>query len=138
MPTLERALTGRRILLTGATGFLGKTFLYVLLRHHPEIERIYLLIRGDRRSSQNRYQREVVDSPALGPLRTEMGARFDDTWKIAKWWYPRRHLHRRAVGEGVDPFKRGRSTRWCIAPGLVNFEASLEKAMSSTPSASPT
>ena len=53
MPTLERALGGRRILLTGATGFLGKTFLYVLLRHHPEVERIYLLIRGDNRSALN-------------------------------------------------------------------------------------
>ena len=52
MPTLERALAGRRILLTGSTGFLGKTFLYVLLRHHPEVERIYLLIRGDRRSAR--------------------------------------------------------------------------------------
>ncbi len=77
MPTLERVFTGKRILLTGATGFLGKTFLYVLLRHHPEIERIYLLIRGDRRSSQNRYLREVVNSPALEPLRTELGGRFE-------------------------------------------------------------
>ena len=32
MPTLERVFAGRRVLLTGGTGFLGKTFLYVLLR----------------------------------------------------------------------------------------------------------
>ena len=44
------ACSPARILLTGATGFFGKVFLYVLLRYHPEIERIYLLIRGDRRS----------------------------------------------------------------------------------------
>src|SRR5215472_1595233 len=77
MPTLERALSGKRILLTGSTGFLGKTFLYVLLRYHPEIERIYLLIRGDRRSSQNRYAREVVNSPAMEPLRKDLGPRFE-------------------------------------------------------------
>src|SRR5579885_3433438 len=77
MPALERALAGRRILLTRATGFLGKTFLYVLLRHHPEIERIYLLIRGDARTAAARYQREVVSSPAMDPLRAELGPRFE-------------------------------------------------------------
>jgi hypothetical protein len=50
MPPLEQILKGRRILLTGATGFLGKVFLYVLLRSHPEIGRIYLLIRGAKSS----------------------------------------------------------------------------------------
>ena len=48
MPPMEQALSGRRILLTGGTGFLGKIFLYLLLRWHPELDRIYLLIRGDR------------------------------------------------------------------------------------------
>ena len=51
MAPLEQTLRHRRILLTGATGFLGKVFLSLLLRWHPEIDRIYLLIRGDRRLS---------------------------------------------------------------------------------------
>src|SRR5690348_10195172 len=77
MPTLERALSARRLLLTGATGFLGKTFLYILLRDHPEVERIYLLIRGDRRSALTRYQREVVASPVMEQLRGQLGPRFE-------------------------------------------------------------
>src|SRR5712692_1467940 len=76
-PPLERVLGGRRILLTGATGFLGKVFLYVLLRTHPEIGRVYLLIRGDRRSSASRFRREVLDSPVLQRLRDELGSRFE-------------------------------------------------------------
>jgi thioester reductase-like protein len=37
MPALEQVLKNRRILLTGSTGFLGKVFLAILLRWHPEI-----------------------------------------------------------------------------------------------------
>ncbi len=50
MPPLEQVLRKRTLLLTGATGFLGKVFLSLLLQCHPEIERVYLLIRGDKKS----------------------------------------------------------------------------------------
>ena len=69
MPPLDEVLRSRRILITGATGFLGKVLLSILLRDHPEIARIYLLIRGDRRSSHLRFRREILDSPALAPVR---------------------------------------------------------------------
>src|SRR5579863_421434 len=77
IPPLETILRKRRIFITGGTGFLGKVLLAILLRHHPEIERIFLLIRGDRKSSRLRFQREILESPALGPLREYLGARFD-------------------------------------------------------------
>src|SRR5271154_2354811 len=77
MPPLNDVFAKRRILLTGGTGFLGKVFLFLLLRSHPELERIYLLIRGDQRSSLSRLRREILDSPALGPLRERLGAHFD-------------------------------------------------------------
>src|ERR1700733_16181400 len=77
MAPLEHTLRRRRILLTGATGFLGKVFLALLLRWHPEIERVYLLIRGDRRSSVGRFRREILDSPVFAPLREHLGDRFD-------------------------------------------------------------
>ena len=77
MPPLEQVFKGRRILLTGTTGFLGKVFLAMLLRWHPEIEKVYLLIRGDLRSSLGRFRREILDSPALAPVRAHLGERFD-------------------------------------------------------------
>ncbi len=49
MPPLEQILRKRKLLITGGTGFLGKVFLYLLLRWHPELETIYLLIRGDKK-----------------------------------------------------------------------------------------
>src|SRR5260370_22143968 len=77
MPPLEQVLKGGRILLTGSTGFLGKVFLAILLRWHPEIERVYLLIRGDRGSNVRRFRREILDSPVLAPLREHLGDKFD-------------------------------------------------------------
>ena len=74
MPPLDQIFRHRRILLTGGTGFLGKVFLLLMLRHHPEVERIYLLIRGDKRSSLNRFRREILDSPVMTPLREHLGS----------------------------------------------------------------
>ncbi|MBV8054726.1 MAG: SDR family oxidoreductase, partial [Deltaproteobacteria bacterium] len=54
LPPLAEILDQRSILITGATGFLGKVLVYLLLRHHPELKRLYLLIRGDSKSSFNR------------------------------------------------------------------------------------
>ena len=129
MPTLERALSGRRILLTGSTGFLGKTFLYVLLRHHPEIERIYLLIRGDRRSALTRYQREVAGSRALDPLRLEMGPRFEPYLESRIAVLPGDISEEGLLVTGCEPLKRGQIDLVVHCAGLVNFEASLEKAL---------
>src|SRR6202521_2640944 len=128
MPPLEEVLRSRRILITGGTGFLGKVLLSILLRHHPEIERIYLLIRGDRRSSHLRFRREILDSPALSPVREHLGAHFD------------RHLEEKVAIVPGDISEPGLiSPDATIDPdsidavihcaGLVNFEASLEKAI---------
>jgi long-chain acyl-CoA synthetase len=129
MPTLERALSGRRILLTGSTGFLGKTFLYVLLRHHPEVERIYLLIRGDRRAALSRYQREVADSAAMDPLRAEMGPRFQRYLEDRIVVLPGDISQEGLLAADSDPLRRGQIDAVVHCAGLVNFEASLEKAL---------
>ena len=77
LPPLAEVIKHRRILLTGATGFLGKVLVYLLLLHHPELKRLYLLIRGDSKSSLNRFRREIIDSPIMGPLRQHLRTAFD-------------------------------------------------------------
>jgi thioester reductase-like protein len=76
-PPLAEIFNQRRLLLTGATGFLGKVLLFLLLRDHQEIGRLYLLIRGDSKSSLNRFRREILDSPAINSLRGRLGGGFD-------------------------------------------------------------
>ena len=74
---------GQSVLLTGATGFLGKPIVEKLLRSAPEIGRIYVLIRprrdGDRGvlTAEQRFDREVISSGVFARLREEWGPDFD-------------------------------------------------------------
>ena len=129
MPALEQVLKGRRILLTGSTGFLGKVFLAILLRWHPEIERVYLLIRGDRRSSVGRFRREILDSPVFAPLRQHLGEKFDHYIEEKVVVVPGDITNHGLLGEEAKPFKPGALDAVVHSAGLVNFEASLEKAI---------
>src|SRR5271154_4508070 len=129
MPPLEQIFKGRRILLTGATGFLGKVFLAVLLRWHPELDRVYLLIRGDRRSSNGRFRREILDSPVFGPLREHLGDRFDRYIEEKIVIVPGDITNSGLLADDATPFKPGTLDAVVHSAGLVNFEASLEKAI---------
>src|ERR1700722_479282 len=129
MPALEQVLKGRRILLTGSTGFLGKVFLAILLRWHPEIERVYLLIRGDRRSSTGRFRREILDSPVFAPLREHLGDKFDRYIEEKIVVVPGDITNQGLLAEEAKPFKPGSLDAVVHSAGLVNFEASLEKAI---------
>ena len=67
----QRIKTGRVYLLTGATGFLGKVLLEVLLRQREElrVEQVYVLIRPRGALSANeRFWREVVSSDCFSRL----------------------------------------------------------------------
>ena len=129
MPPLDQVLRRKKILLTGGTGFLGKVFLYLMLRHHPEVERIYLLVRGDQRGSLNRFRREILDSPVLTPLREHLGDRFDryleDKISVVAGDITTPGL----LADGVEQFKPGSLDAVVNSAGLVNFEASLAKAI---------
>ena len=68
------SLHGAHLLLTGATGFVGKVVLAELVRRREELglERIYVLVRGKKdRTAQQRFEKEVVESPAFQFLGDE-------------------------------------------------------------------
>ena len=65
-----------RILLIGGTGFLGKVWLSLVLKHFPNVGHVYMIVRSRRRSDGSirqshdvRFWSEVATSPALDPLR---------------------------------------------------------------------
>ncbi len=76
-------LNHKVLFVTGATGFLGKGLVEKILRHVPDIGRIYLMVRPRSRgagkpvSTEDRLQREVLQSNAFARLRAELGDRFD-------------------------------------------------------------
>ncbi|MFT4706004.1 MAG: nucleoside-diphosphate-sugar epimerase [Bradymonadia bacterium] len=67
-------LAGKRILLTGASGFLGKVALLRLLDRVPEAGHVTLLMRpGSFDTAEARFAHIVATSPAFGPLREVHG-----------------------------------------------------------------
>lgn len=74
---IREALTGKRIAVTGATGFLGTALVERLLRSVPDCE-LVLVVRPGRRGAAERVRREVLRNDCFDRLRSEWGERFDD------------------------------------------------------------
>jgi fatty acyl-CoA reductase len=71
---IAEALKGKTILVSGSTGFLGKSIVEKCLRSIPDVGRINLAIRSSaRRPASERLEREVLSSPAFKRLREERG-----------------------------------------------------------------
>jgi len=64
--SVDRAFGGKRVLLTGTTGFIGKVVLEKLIREIPGIASLVLLLRGD---AQERFRKEVLGSSVFEHLR---------------------------------------------------------------------
>lgn len=73
--SVRQAYRGKRVLLVGGTGFIGKVWLVDALLHLPEIERISILLRRRRTTSAlRRFERLVAESPVFEPLARRHGA----------------------------------------------------------------
>src|SRR3954447_24576072 len=65
---------GRKVLILGSTGFVGKVLLSMLLDRFPQIGRAYVMVRrGSGTDSEARFWQSVVTSPAFDPLRDKHG-----------------------------------------------------------------
>lgn len=72
--SIADTLRGRHLLVTGATGFVGKVWLSHLLTHVPEIGRITLLVRGSRKQSAAARVAELIDTtPVFRHLKDQHG-----------------------------------------------------------------
>src|SRR5262245_46390636 len=77
MPVIAEALRGRRIAVTGATGFLGTALVERLLRCVPDCELVLLVRPGRRLAAARRVDREVLRNDAFDRLRSEWGEDFE-------------------------------------------------------------
>ena len=75
---ITKSLSGKRIAVTGSTGFLGTALVERLLRSVPDCE-LVLLVRPNRRNSaERRVQREIFRNDAFDTLRSQWGDDFED------------------------------------------------------------
>lgn len=81
VPPLElgRLLAGKRLVVVGGTGFLGKVWLSFLLARFPEVGRVYLVVRPKNElDAESRFDREILTSPVFDPIRAALGRRFEE------------------------------------------------------------
>jgi long-chain acyl-CoA synthetase len=75
---VRATLAGRTLLVTGATGFVGKVALTLLLDRYPEVGKVFVLVRpGTGGSAEARFFDKVAASRPFDPLRQRHGDRFD-------------------------------------------------------------
>ena len=70
---IHEALDGKRIAITGGTGFLGTALIERLLRSIPGCELVLLIRPGKRSSVEQRAKREIFSNDAFDRLRQEHG-----------------------------------------------------------------
>lgn len=75
---ISEALAGKRIAVTGATGFLGTALVERLLRCVPDCEVVVLVRPGRRVTAADRTRREIVRNDCFDRLRSELGKGFKD------------------------------------------------------------
>ncbi|MCP4963439.1 MAG: HAD-IB family hydrolase [Actinomycetia bacterium] len=74
---IDEALAGKKIAVTGSTGFLGTALVERLMRGVPDCE-LVLLVRPPRRGNvQRRVDREILKNDAFDRLREDWGDDFD-------------------------------------------------------------
>ncbi|MDX2381690.1 MAG: HAD-IB family phosphatase [Acidimicrobiia bacterium] len=74
---IPESLSGARIAITGATGFVGTALVERLLRSVPDCELVLLVRDGKRTPAARRTQREILKNDAFDRLRERFGDDFD-------------------------------------------------------------
>lgn len=129
--TVRATLSGRHLVVTGATGFVGKVWLCHLLTTVPDVGRVTLLVRGTRREpAAARVARMIDTSPVFRPLRAavpeDLGAWLDARLEVIDADITR-------PGCGLDAPTRERLARTADAlvhiAGLTDFQPDPRKGL---------
>src|SRR5438270_699988 len=100
---------GRHVFIIGATGFVGKVALSMLLDRFPGVGRVYVTVRArSKEESETRFWNNVITARPFDPLRERYGPAFGDflreeardALQVARF---RESARKRLVEEGRNP-----------------------------------
>ncbi|HEY5922408.1 MAG TPA: AMP-binding protein [Kofleriaceae bacterium] len=126
---VTETLRGKRILLIGTTGFVGKVALSMLLDRYPDVGAVYCLVRpGAGNTADERFYKKVAISEVFDPLRATYGAGYIDFMKSKIIAVPG------DIGRPLCNFTEEQIAQTKVdviinSAGLVSFAPSLESAL---------
>jgi long-chain acyl-CoA synthetase len=129
--SIRAAFSGKRVLLTGATGFVGKVWLAMLLERVPEVGRVYVLSRPKALlSAHERFEKVLNQSPVFRPLHERLGPAFG-ALVTSKLEIVEGEISEPALGLAPDVHARLlREVDLVVhCAGLVDFNPDLRKAL---------
>lgn len=81
---LTRTLAGKRLVVFGGTGFLGKVWLSMILDRYPDVGHLYLLVRAKKNQTpEQRFWASIMPTEVFRPLREQHGDDFE-AWVKSK------------------------------------------------------
>lgn len=132
---VTRILTGKRVLFAGATGFVGKVSLSMLLHHYgDELAHVFVLVRkGSAKDAKTRFFDKVATSEPFEPLRTKYGGEAESlAWLQQKVTILDGDITDPWMGldEAAAKALKGQIDVVINCAGLVSFNPSLELGLS--------
>lgn len=131
--SIRESFAGKHVLLTGASGFVGKVWLTMMLELVPEVASIRVLLRRKALlTARERFEKMVNGSPAFGPLHERYGASFS-SYLTSKVQLLDGDIAEPNLGLGAGELVTLRRELDLIVhcAGLVDFDPDLRKALAS-------
>jgi long-chain acyl-CoA synthetase len=127
---VTQTLTGKRVLFAGATGFVGKVSLSMLLHHYGDVlAHVYVLVRkGSSKDARTRFYDKVATSEPFLPLREKHGDEGARAWLESKCTILDGDITDPWMGmdEAAAKALKGQVDVVINCAGLVSFNPSLE------------
>jgi fatty acyl-CoA reductase len=130
--SVAQQLAGKRVLITGTTGFLAKVLLEKLIRDVPGIKQFVLVIRGSKKynNAAERFEREILSSSIFDRLREEQAQYLADVVNN-KIVFVTGEVTEPLFGLGQLKFKQLANTVDIVVncAASVNFREALDQAL---------
>lgn len=128
---VTETLRGKRVIIVGGTGFLGKVLVSMLLKRYPDLGHMYLMVRPKTGlSPEERFFTELWPSPCFDPVREGMSEEEAERWVKERVTPINGDVTRPRVGIDDETFERLRAVgidAVLNVAGVVSFTPPIDE-----------